>query len=306
MQTATRHRGRNEDGARLVLEVRDRLVAILLVHAAVQRKTVVAAAQQVTEQIVRLLLLVHEDQDEALIVPLAQDLQQTRELLFLRAYFDRLRHLRSHLRASAHDNHHRLVQDAARQVLHMRGERGGEHDQLPVRTRVLHDATDLRLEAHVQHAVRLVQHDVANALQPHQPALVQTENVDHATRRAHDDFAAALETVDLLRHRRAAVHRSDADAQNLAELGRLRVDLRHQLARGRENESDGSLALLHRRLVENVAEQRQQIRKRLSRTRLGDRDALATRHDRRNGLRHRRKTDPPDFEWGTASHSPAL
>ena len=120
VQTATRHRGRNEDGARLVLEVRDRLVAILLVHAAVQRKTVVAAAQQVTEQIVRLLLLVHEDQDESLIVPLAQDLQQTRELLFLRAYFDRLRHLRSHLRASAHDNHHRLVQDAARQVLHMR------------------------------------------------------------------------------------------------------------------------------------------------------------------------------------------
>ena len=48
---------------------------------------------------------------------------------------------------------------------HLAGEGGGEHDRLAVRADVVDDAVDLRLEAHVEHAVRLVQHlRIANGM----------------------------------------------------------------------------------------------------------------------------------------------
>lgn len=85
MDAAPRDRRGDQDRAHLVLEVRNRLVAVLLVHAAVKREGVVPAAQQVTEQlrvkhalnrhVIRLLLLVHEDQDQSTVVPLAENLQ---------------------------------------------------------------------------------------------------------------------------------------------------------------------------------------------------------------------------------------
>ena len=70
------------------------------------------------------------------------------------------------LRGAAHAAHGEedvVDEEVAREALDLVGERRGEHERLPVarHARLLHDVADLRLEAHVQHAVRFVQHQMA-------------------------------------------------------------------------------------------------------------------------------------------------
>ena len=58
-----------------------------------------------------------------------------------------------------------LLQVLARHLLHLCREGGAEHERLPLglvrQAVVLHQLLDVRREAHVEHAVRLVQHQVA-------------------------------------------------------------------------------------------------------------------------------------------------
>ena len=96
-------------------------------------------------------------------------------------------------------------------------------------------------------------------MKAHESALIQTENVDHAARRAYDNLTPSLEGVDLLGHGGTAVDGSDANAQHLAELGGLIVDLGNQLARRGEDDADGTFAFSHGWLVENVAEKREEV-----------------------------------------------
>lgn len=62
-------------------------------------------------------------------------------------------------------------------LLDLLGECRGEHQRLSLadgrHARALHDAPDLWLEAHVEHSVCLVQHQVAALHQPNLPALDQ-------------------------------------------------------------------------------------------------------------------------------------
>jgi hypothetical protein len=62
--------------------------------------------------------------------------------------------------AAAQARLHHAVQRLKRPLnrRHLAGEGGGEHDRLAVGADVVDNAVDLRLEAHVEHAVRLVQH----------------------------------------------------------------------------------------------------------------------------------------------------
>jgi len=84
--------------------------------------------------------------------------------------------------------------------LNFLGEGGGEHESLPlahVGHRVLlHNSPDLRLKAHVQHPVGLVQHQEAAVLQTD---LSTVQQVDEAARSGHQQVAAPLQLPHLVK-----------------------------------------------------------------------------------------------------------
>jgi hypothetical protein len=88
----------------------------------------------------------------------------------------------------------------------------------------------------------------------------------------------------LLRHARAAVDAAAAQAQNLGKLFALAKDLKRQLACRRHDESDGSIQVAQRGLVEHVAKHGEQKRESLARTGLGHANHVAPAHYRGNGL----------------------
>jgi len=65
----------------------------------------------------------------------------------------------------------------------------------------------------------------------------------------------------------------------------LDVDLLAELARRRQDDADGAVGGLERRLVHDVHDHRPQEGGRLARARLGDADDVAARQRRRNRLR---------------------
>lgn len=119
-----------------------------------------------------------------------------------------------------------LLEDGAREDLDLARERRGEEDGLAVGPDLRDDARDLRLEAHVEHAVGLVDDEERDAAQVSHHAVTRHEDVDHAARRADDDLDAALELVDLVLDLRAAVGGAACEAQRLGEETDLAADLR--------------------------------------------------------------------------------
>ena len=133
----------------------------------------------------------------------------------------------------------RPVEVRARDLLHRRREGRAEHQglALPRRRELGDDLAQLGLEAHVEHAVRLVEDGEPDALERHEgPAVARPlEEVDEAARRRHEDLDAPGQARQLAPRVRAAVA---ADAPVLARLRRVERelhglvgDLRRELAR---------------------------------------------------------------------------
>lgn len=125
------------------LEVGDGGVAIALVDAAVQRHARVRGLHEVLEQRVGVLLLVDEDDDRALVLVVAEHLEELEELLIVVEHDDVLLDLLADDRATAHLHLHRLGENATGQGLHLTGEGGAKEDGLAVRSDVLHYSHDL-------------------------------------------------------------------------------------------------------------------------------------------------------------------
>mmetsp|Transcript_26660 Transcript_26660/g.71289 ORF Transcript_26660/g.71289 Transcript_26660/m.71289 type:complete len:591 (-) Transcript_26660:404-2176(-) len=182
----------------------------------------------------------------------------------------------------AHLHLHRLPQEFVRERAHLARPRRRVEESLPVGAdAAADDLADLRLEAHVEHAVRLVHHEVGHLAELDLAALAE---VVHAAGRADDARAALPHRLHLLALRRAAVAADGADAERPAKRLRLDVDLHRELARGREHE-DGWPH--HRVGLErhDVEEPGHQEAERLARAGLGDADYVAFRHRRRPRLR---------------------
>ena len=77
---------------------------------------------------------------------------------------------------------------------HLPRPRRREEQRLPLRRDRPHDPLDLRLEAHVEHAVRLVQDEVRDLVQPDHAAL---EEVVEAPRGRDDELDAEAEVAEL-------------------------------------------------------------------------------------------------------------
>uniref|UniRef100_A0A8W7PSX2 Uncharacterized protein n=1 Tax=Anopheles coluzzii TaxID=1518534 RepID=A0A8W7PSX2_ANOCL len=229
-----------------------------------------------------------------------QQIEQMRALDVFLHPEDRLRNV-DRGRADAPDRQEDVaVQEVARQLLDRLREGGGEHERLPFarhrHAALLDDAPDLRLEAHVQHAVGFVQHQEADVVQPD---LAAPDHVLQPTGRRHDQVAAALEIAHLVLRVVAAVQYGRAHARPVAELLRLLEDLRCQLAGRRQHQPERVLlAPVHRPVrgrrgrpvLVHLVQDRHQEGGRLARARLRARHQIPPGQDDRDRvLLHRRR-----------------
>ena len=142
----------------------------------------------------------------------------------------------------------------------------GEEHRLALRRQGPDDLLHLRLEAHVEHPVGLVEDEDADVAQRDEPAILE---VGEPARRGDDDVRP-LEALRLRGNGRAAIRGLGADSARRAELRQLLRHLQRELARrdkdkrrrrllvGREQLDDWQpererLTRAGRRLAENIA-----------------------------------------------------
>ena len=111
-------------------------------------------------------------------------------------------------------------------------ERGREEQRLAVGRALGHDAVDRGLEAHVEHAVGLVEDEDAHAVEGQVAAL---EEVLQAAGGGHDDVGLRGR-AGLLDDAHAAVDRGDLQRAGVRQRADVVDDLAGQLARGGEDE----------------------------------------------------------------------
>ncbi len=170
-----------------------------------------------------------------------QEAHQMMQLVLLLHVLDRLRHV---LAGAAHPSHREedvVPHEVPREPLDVRGKRRAEHhrlaDPLPVGHPLLLDyPANLRLKTHVEHPVRLVEHEELDILHGEAPAL---DEVHQAAGGGHQQIAAALDLAQLIPDVGTAVDDDGGDARAVEELLGLVLDLARQLARGGQDQALG-------------------------------------------------------------------
>ena len=168
----------------------------------------------------------------------------------------------------------RIAQQAVRQRADLLGERRREQQVLPIGRQRGQHAADVADEAHVEHAVRLVEHQVAH-LGEVDRALVDV--VEQAARRGDDDVHALAQRVDLRPRADAAEDQDGALVQVAAEVLERLAHLGGEFA-GRHQHQQARCARTARvRLILGEAlQQRQCKRRRLAGAGLGGGEQVAT------------------------------
>mmetsp|Transcript_137599 Transcript_137599/g.325924 ORF Transcript_137599/g.325924 Transcript_137599/m.325924 type:complete len:385 (+) Transcript_137599:2297-3451(+) len=237
VQTPCGHVGGNENARLPRFELLQGLLALLLVLVAVHRIRRDAVLPEHPHQHIALLL--HGDEDQDSLARPAVQLQRLNQgcvlvvggiqhpHLLTDVFVGRQRGWIAHLHVDRH------VQKVMRQLLHFLGPGGAEHQRLPPLRHLFHDVSDLGLEAHVQHPIRLIKDAVAHATQV--DVLVLQEVVEPPGR-GHQDGRAGAHRRQLLSFGLAPVHARTGAARGRGELHGLVVDLGGQLPRGRQNQ----------------------------------------------------------------------
>src|SRR5439155_6261628 len=117
---------------------------------------------------------------------------------------------------------------------------GREEHRLPLARHAPEDPLDLRLEAHVEHPVGLVEDEDADAVEGERAPV---EEVLESPGRRHEDVRAAS-ALRLRLERRAAVDGRDAKALRRRDERDLLGDLEGELTRRDEDECRGAVAWL--------------------------------------------------------------
>ena len=143
---------------------------------------------------------------------------------------------------------------------------GREQQRLALLGAGLHDAAHAGPKAHVKHAVRLVQDENLHVAEVD---VVVLHEVDEAARRGHEQVAAGLERADLTVELGAA-HDHDRGLAGLGtDLARDVLDLRGELARGRDDEGERPARLGDLLAVSDALERGKREGAGLARARLG-------------------------------------
>ena len=238
IDAARRNVGRHQHAVRAVGKALQRGNTLRLGAVAVDARRVVAHAAQPIGQPVRAMLGAGEDQEAALM--LAQQVLQQLGLLVLRYLKHLQRDVVGRLQLGRDVDAHRVLQILARHLAHLRVERGGVAQRLPVRAQLADDALDGGLESHVQHAIALIEHQHFHAIQLHQLAI---EKVFEPARGCDHQAHAAAQRIELRAFGKSA---DDQRGAHVALRHQLPVDLLHlhgQLARGQQHQRGDLLRL---------------------------------------------------------------
>ena len=156
-----------------------------------------------------------------------------------------------------------------------------EEQRLPPDRQFADDFADVVDEAHVQHAVGLVEHEKLDLseLQP-----VALHEIEQAARRGHHDFDALHDRADLASHRDAADCQRRSEA-HMAAIGVETVEnLPRQFTGGTEDEHAAGLGLRLDAVFQNAVQDRQRESRGLAGTGLGDADHVTAGECEGNGL----------------------
>jgi hypothetical protein len=182
-----------------------------------------------------------------------------------------------------------MPQELLRQLQHLGRHRRREQQRLTRRRQDRQDALDVGPEAHIQHPVGFVQHEDFKAPEPdrlvphvvHQPAW-----------RGDDDVHPGLEGAFLNVHRHAAEDRHARHRRVVGQTLHLIFDLDGQLTGRRENQRPRR-GLSDRALPQELLEDRDEKRGRLSGARLRTCDDIVAGHCERNhAALHRPRLGP--------------
>jgi hypothetical protein len=183
--------------------------------------------------------------------------------------------------------------DLQREAHDFLGHRRGEEQRLPrsVGGQLRDDELHVRPEAHVQHAVRLVEHEDVEA---GELGDTRAQVVHQPARRGDDDVDAGLEGLLLHVHADAAEDGGAAHRRVVPEPLDVVLDLDGEFARRREHE-DAGRALARRVALEQPLHQWQQERRGLAGTGLGTGHQVVADHDgvEDGALDGRRLLEPP-------------
>mmetsp|Transcript_13399 Transcript_13399/g.29556 ORF Transcript_13399/g.29556 Transcript_13399/m.29556 type:complete len:404 (-) Transcript_13399:166-1377(-) len=136
----------------------------------------------------------------------------------------------------SHVHLHLVRQEILRQASNFFRPGGREHHGPPFLGNMLHHGPNLRLEAHVQHPIGLVQHQ---KLHPGQVALFHLQNVVEPSGRGDDALDAPFQPSNLQSLGRSTVETGGAHSRGPSELLRLLSDLTGELAGGRQHQDRG-------------------------------------------------------------------
>src|SRR5450759_867865 len=248
VDAACRDVRRDEDLEPSVLERGERLRALRLAAVPVNA----LARHAVARQLVRAVLRARE-RENALEIAAFEERKKQRELEVLRDGVDRLRDAHGGERLPLHVHGDGVLQQLLRELRDRRRHRGREEERLAVLGKVPEDAADIGQEAHVQHPVRLVEDEDLDA---RELRVAEAEVVEKAARRRDDHVDAAPERVLLRAHSDAAENGRAGKRRVDRERLEVLVDLRRQLARGREDERARRAARLRHETVKDGEHER--------------------------------------------------
>ena len=292
-----RHVGGHEDRHAPVLERLQGAEALSLLDVTAEGPGRVAIPLEALHQAVDLVARVGEDQDPPALLGREQA-QQEAELLVAPGVVEHLLDaLDGHL-LRRHRDLRGVVHELVGELEDAEGQGGREQEGLARlgRRQPAEDPPDVGDEAHVEHPVRLVEHE---HLDPGRRPRALLQVVDQPPGRPDQEVERAPERLPLLDVVHAAEDERRAETREAAELPRVRIDLDDELPRGRDDQgARRRLAGSGRRVAEEPGEGRDQERGRLAGAGLGlARHVLAAEGDRQRRLldgRGRREPRGPD------------
>ena len=175
-----------------------------------------------------------------------------------------------------------VLQDLRRELGDVARHGGGEQQRLALLGDPADDATDVPDEAHVEHAVGLVDDEERHMRQLHVAALDQ---VEQAARRGDQDVDAARQGLDLAAIAQATDDSAEAQAQATPVGVEAARDLDRELTGRRQHEGARVLGLRALAEAGEVLQHGQREGCGLAGAGLGDAQHVATLQQRRNGAR---------------------
>jgi hypothetical protein len=222
----------------VLLEPLQSLHALRLALVAVDRGGLDAVALELLGEPVRPVLGAAEDEH---LLPVAR-LHQVREELALAVLVHRVHHLPDQLdRHVAPGDFHGdgVLHEARGELSHLVRKSRREEQVLALRGQEREHAPDVVDEAHVEHAVGLVEHQDLHRSQVDGALL---DVIEEPPGRGDDDVDAAAQLLFLRAEAHAAVDHGRARLHVLAVGAHALLDLRSQLARGHEDEAADRMA----------------------------------------------------------------